>query len=452
MNSDIKNTIKLAVIGHTNAGKTSLLRTLTRDRNFGEVSIHPATTRHVEAITLEVDNVLHVEFEDTPGFEDSIGLLNLLHQQESDPRLTGPVRLNHFLNTEPARGDFKQEAKAIRQLLKSDISLYVADAREPVTGKYRDEFVILGWSGKPCLVVLNFVAGAVDSDCWRVALADAGLHNVVEFDTVVFDPDDERRLLNQLALLLPAAEQHVQRLLALRNAERSQQLDNAAVLIASTLVDCAVIHDNSGNALENVQQQAREREKRLNRDLLELFRFTEADYLADDLPVDGDLWDLDLFDPQVLSELGISLGSSAAKGAAAGAAIDLVTGFTSLGAATLIGGIIGSGIDTVNRLKKFMDSGDSEKETALVSIESLCYLSRRACLLVRYLCARGHAAVHPLSLQQDLKKPLEKEDQIIEILQKNRYLPEWASRRDDSRTSLAVRPLIGLLRQNLPEE
>ena len=30
--------LKLAVVGHTNVGKTSLLRTLLRDRAFGEVS------------------------------------------------------------------------------------------------------------------------------------------------------------------------------------------------------------------------------------------------------------------------------------------------------------------------------------------------------------------------------------------------------------------------------
>jgi len=37
------NPLKLAVVGHTNTGKTSLLRTLTRDVNFGEVSARPST-------------------------------------------------------------------------------------------------------------------------------------------------------------------------------------------------------------------------------------------------------------------------------------------------------------------------------------------------------------------------------------------------------------------------
>ena len=38
--------LTLAVVGHTNVGKTSLLRTLTRDVGFGEVSHRPSTTRH----------------------------------------------------------------------------------------------------------------------------------------------------------------------------------------------------------------------------------------------------------------------------------------------------------------------------------------------------------------------------------------------------------------------
>ena len=40
--------LSLAVVGHTNTGKTSLLRTLLRDGGFGEVADASATTRHVE--------------------------------------------------------------------------------------------------------------------------------------------------------------------------------------------------------------------------------------------------------------------------------------------------------------------------------------------------------------------------------------------------------------------
>ena len=47
--------LKAAIVGHTNTGKTSLVRTLTRDAEFGEVSDRPATTRHVEGTVLLIE-------------------------------------------------------------------------------------------------------------------------------------------------------------------------------------------------------------------------------------------------------------------------------------------------------------------------------------------------------------------------------------------------------------
>ena len=70
--------LKLAVVGHTNTGKTSLLRTLTRDVDFGDVSARPATTRHVEGTSILLDGRKVMELYDTPGLEDSIGLLDHL--------------------------------------------------------------------------------------------------------------------------------------------------------------------------------------------------------------------------------------------------------------------------------------------------------------------------------------------------------------------------------------
>ena len=66
------NTLILAVVGHTNVGKTSLLRTLLKDSYFGEVSHHPSTTKHVEGAKLLVEDKTLLEFYDTPGLEDAL--------------------------------------------------------------------------------------------------------------------------------------------------------------------------------------------------------------------------------------------------------------------------------------------------------------------------------------------------------------------------------------------
>ena len=138
--------LKLAVVGHTNTGKTSILRTLLRDVYFGEVKNEAATTRHVERAQLtdsQTGEVL-VALYDTPGLEDASGLMDWLEDNTASRR-DGIERLQQFLAADIAQSsdalssneDYSQEAKVIRQLLASDMAIYVVDAREPVLGKYR---------------------------------------------------------------------------------------------------------------------------------------------------------------------------------------------------------------------------------------------------------------------------------------------------------------------------
>lgn len=100
--------IRIAVVGHTNAGKTSLLRTLTRQVDFGEVSDRPGTTRHAEAIDLKVNGVPAVRFTDTPGLEDSVALLEFLSRLPGSPAPTAcalslPVRSRARLSSRRPR-------------------------------------------------------------------------------------------------------------------------------------------------------------------------------------------------------------------------------------------------------------------------------------------------------------------------------------------------------------
>src|SRR5574338_278541 len=176
--------LSVAVVGHTNTGKTSLLRTLARDAGFGEVSDQAGTTRHVEGLRLMADGRPAVELYDTPGMEDAIALLERIDELAPPAeRIDGPERIARFLATPEANGRFEQEAKVLRQLLASDAGLYVVDARDPVLPKHRDELELLAACPRPLLPVLNFVAAPdARSDDWRAALARLGLHAVVNFD------------------------------------------------------------------------------------------------------------------------------------------------------------------------------------------------------------------------------------------------------------------------------
>jgi len=445
--SDTPTPVRLVVVGHTNAGKTSLLRTLTRDRAFGEISVTPATTRHVEAITLDLGEGLTLEFDDTPGFEDSMRLVDAIHAQTPDPRVPGPERLKRFLGSDEAAA-YSQEAKALAQLMQADLALYVVDAAAPVTGKYLDELVLLSWSGRPTLVVLNFVAQAESLDTWRRALADSGLHNVVAFDTVVYDPDDEARLIAQISALVPHAEPHVAALAAVRTEERRRQLDGAVALIVDALIDCAALTSDGPGADTRVAADTEVRERRLTADLLALFRFTEEDYRPARLPIEGTAWQADPFDFETLRAVGLGVGGAAVTGAAAGATIDLVTGFTSLGLASAIGGAVGAGIDGLDRLRRYAltRGGAGRRE---VGEATLKFLARRACRLVGDLAQRGHAAVTPLEAATDLTVPIAGEAEVGRLLDEYRHVPAWADDDPDTRRRRASEALAPLLRAEL---
>ena len=159
----------IAVVGHTNAGKTSLLRTLTRQVDFGEVSERPGTTRHAEALALRLQGQVAARFIDTPGLEDSVALLDFLGRQPGETRTE---RVRAFLAGPEARAAFEQEAKVLRALLEqADCAMLVIDTRQPVLPKYRAEIEILVACAKPIMPVLNFVRdGASRVADWHQAL------------------------------------------------------------------------------------------------------------------------------------------------------------------------------------------------------------------------------------------------------------------------------------------
>lgn len=437
----MKTPLRIAVVGHTNAGKTSLLRTLLRDRAFGEVSARPATTRHVAAKTLVLGDGLVLELADTPGLEDSMGLLDALHAANPSPRATGGERIAAFLAGPLAARDFAQEAKALRQLLACDLVLYVIDAREPVLGKYRDEFAIIASAGKPCLAVLNFTAGAnADARSWRDALQAAGIHNVTAFDTVVFDVASERRLWQQVGLLLPAAEEHCARLVSARESELARQRAQAARLVAEALIDCAALRCEVGTGgTGSLAPKVRAREAALDRDLLQLFRFGEEDYAPRELPLSGAAWPLDPFDPELLKELGLALGGSAARGAAAGAVVDALTAFHSLGTATLVGGAVGAGLDAATRLGRLARERWRGVRFERLDEPSAVFIARRAVLLVQDLLRRGHAATVPLAARSRLAQPLPEEPRLRRLLARAARHHDWSAIGEESALGDAAR-------------
>ena len=427
--------LKLALVGHTNVGKTSLLRTLTRDVSFGEVSHRPSTTRHVEGARLSVDGEPLLELYDTPGLEDAIALLDHLERIERPgERLDGPARTARFLEGSEARQRFEQEAKVLRQLLASDAGLYVIDAREPVLAKYKDELAVLAGCGKPLLPVLNFVAQpGHGEERWREALARLGLHALVRFDSVAPPIDGERRLYESLALLLEQSRAKLQRLIEDHEAQAAARLSEGNRLIAELLVDVAACRrgvaaqpELERGAIRDLHDAVRAREQRCVEALLRLYGFRAQDAATADLPLLDGRWGDDLFNPETLKQLGVKIGGGMAAGAAAGAGVDLMVGGITLGAAALLGAIAGGGAQTARHYGSRLLGKLKGQRELTVDDAVLRLLALRQRQLLAALAVRGHAAMDAIRLDAADDKAW-REGRLPEALQRCRAHPDWSS-------------------------
>lgn len=427
--------LKVAVVGHTNTGKTSLLRTLTRDAAFGEVSSSPATTRHVEGTVLLVDGAPAVELYDTPGLEDSIGLLEHLDGLERDRETPWVKVVTRFLDGAAAQGPYEQEAKALRQLLACDAALYVIDARDRVLGKHRDELEILGRCARPVVPVLNFVANPeARTEEWRAHLGHVGMHVVAEFDTVVLNETAEQRLFEKMQTVLDAFRPTLEALIRERQQQRRRLVRAAAEVLADLLIDVAaytVLVPAEGDraaAVEAVRAAVREREQHCVTALLGLFRFRPDDYESDALPIEGGHWGLDLFHPASLKQFGIRAGGGAAAGAVAGLAIDAMLGGASLGAGAALGATAGALWSSFgSHGRRIADSlrGVSELRVEEATVRLLAV---RQLELVAALLRRGHASQDKIRMQArgDEHRRVWARDALPESLHEARVHPHWS--------------------------
>ena len=171
------STIALSLISHTNAGKTTLARTLL-GRDVGAVRDEQHVTQQAASYPLietGAGDVLLLW--DTPGFGDSARLARRLAQQHN------PV--GWFLSQVWDR--FRDHALFLSQQVvrnvrdSADVVLYLVNAAEAPqdAGYLEPELTILDWIGKPVIVVLNQTGRPRpraeeqhDETRWRNALSD----------------------------------------------------------------------------------------------------------------------------------------------------------------------------------------------------------------------------------------------------------------------------------------
>ena len=429
-----KNTLSVAVVGHANAGKTSLIRTLLRDSEFGEVADQAGTTRHVEGSSVVIDEASNIALFDTPGLEDSMRLFYILSSYFNDRSRDGIERLHYFLDHLDEHPELDQEAKVLRSLLNNDLIFYVIDLREPVLGKYRDELQILSYAAKPIIPVLNFTEqGRANLVEWKTQLARLNFHAYVAFDNVNFRFTDELKIYQKMQSLLVDKEALLQRFIEQRQLQWDERFHAARMIVANLFVESACLRYQAANTQQQIdkmtlqlQQVVRKAEKHAARQLLKLYQFRLEDLQNSDLPVEQGGWQLDLFSSDNLQEFGISLTGNIAKGAGLGVAIDLATAGLTLGAAALTGGIAGALWGVKQRYYDEIQAKIKGARYICLNDLTLQVLWLRQNKLLTTLQKRGHASFDKIDYQ--VSGP---ENKLPESwgkwLRQLRGHPEWSS-------------------------
>lgn len=145
--------VELSLVSHTNAGKTTLARTLL-GHDVGEVRDEPHVTASADPYTmLETPAGEMLRLWDTPGFGDSVRLAKRLRQQGNPigwflTEVWDRWRDRPFWSSQHAVRNVRDQADAV---------LYLVNASEdPADAGYVDpEMQILEWIAKPVVVLLN---------------------------------------------------------------------------------------------------------------------------------------------------------------------------------------------------------------------------------------------------------------------------------------------------------
>lgn len=408
-------TIKMAVVGHTNTGKTSLIRTLLRSSDFGEVQDRAGTTRHAESALIPIDDHTGIELVDTPGLEDSSAFRRYLESLRQDD-FNQRTALEECIAQESSTPEFEQEIKVVRQALQSHLLLYVIDCREPVFAKYLDEIAVLQMAAIPILPVLNFIYTPESSvEKWRDRLAELGLHAHVAFDTVAYDFEAEKRLYQKLQTLLEKQYALLDKLIVKRREDWQNLQEACSQSVAHLLFDVCRVEvsqrtdSDTREVAQQLQDQVRAREQQALATILQLSQFREHDVAMSELPVRDGEWKLDLFAPETLKTFGVDTASAAATGAAIGAGLDLMLAGLSLGAATATGAAVGAAWHSSRRFGKRWLNKLSGTHVVRVDDSTLDLLLLRQLWLLNVVFHRGHAAQTQASLKDKPKVTLPKD-------------------------------------------
>ena len=362
--------IQLALISHTNAGKTTLARTLL-GFDAGEVRDAPHVTTTPELHTLLTTPAGHVlQLWDTPGFGDSVRLVKRLRLADN------PIGwfLREVVDRYRDRAFWlsQQAVRAARDA--SDVVLYLVNSSESPqdAGYLMPEMKILQWLGKPVVILLNqtgtprpFAQEQAEQARWCTHFADFPVvKKVLALDAFARCWVHERVFYQTVGELVPATKKDAYtQLLGVWEQGHDTRFQASMNLIARQVAvaahdsepvepeGTAVLHTLLGAVGLGKQRAQRRQDKawhallkrqsdgvlKTTAELLRLYRLDAGDAAKINDRVQQGFVVRAPIDTRQAGLLGAAI-----SGAATGLSADLLAGGLTFGAGALLGSVVGA--------------------------------------------------------------------------------------------------------------
>ena len=341
--------LEIAVIGHPNEGKSSVLSTLAEDDSV-RVSPFPGETTECRSFPVLINGQEILRFTDTPGFQNPERLLYELKKLAGKEANPAQALRQRFASDKGLHDDLE----LLAPVAKGAAILYVADGSRPLRQVDRDEMEALRLTERPRMAVINCKDGDQRYlEDWRsefrrnfnanrmfnahratyaerVALLDALQAIDQEWQPAIAEvvaavkKDWQARLDASVDIILAMLEE----ILAFRLSEnRSRVRDEQAFLTRLREKYCASVAEKEKGAQERLRGLFHHRR----------FHYRLAGY---------SILDEDLFSETTWSLLGLSRQQLVILGALGGAALavglDVLAGGASLGLFASVGGVVGA--------------------------------------------------------------------------------------------------------------
>ncbi|MEP6607330.1 MAG: DUF3482 domain-containing protein [Burkholderiaceae bacterium] len=363
-------TIEIALISHTNAGKTTLARTLL-GRDVGEVRDAPHVTEVAEAHTLlRTDAGDRLQLWDAPGFGDSARLVRRLRL--ADNPIGWLLREVWDRYRDRPFWCSQQAVRAARD--HSDVMLYLVNAAEDPhdAGYIAFEAQILHWVAKPVVVLLNQMGPprpvgeeTAEAQRWRTHLTSLGVNcEVLTLDAFARCWVQEGVLFEAIGRRLPDSKRAAHARLVANWTERNiARFNHAMAALAEHLAQAACDHEPVAVApapsvlqrlLQSTGIKREERDANREQAMRTLAERLDArirgatDRLIDLHGLEGnaaqavlDRMRANFAVQERVDETRSALLGSVIMGALTGLKADLAAGGLTFGAGMLVGGVIG---------------------------------------------------------------------------------------------------------------